>query len=276
MNKLINALVAIVLIAGLGVLLYPAVSNQINLYQSGKRILAYGQSADALDPADYRQMLDEARAYNESLKEVVLRDAFASAAQETDESYQRLLRLTDDGIMGVIEIPKIGVRLPIYHTTSDYGLERGVGHMEGTSLPVGGESAHCALSGHRGLPSARLFSDLDQLVEGDLFYITVLNELLVYEVDQILTVLPYELEHVAAVEGEDLVTLVTCTPYGINTHRLLVRGRRVAPEKLSELLATGDSVRTVPMWQSVLFCAIPFAAVGLLLMLLIRPKRRFK
>ena len=167
------------------------------------------------------------------------------------------------------------MRLPIHHGTGTDVLRQGVGHMEGTSLPVGGEGTHCGMSGHRGLPSARLFTDLDQLVVGDLFYIIVLDELLVYQVDSIMVVLPHELDYLAVQPGEDLCTLVTCTPYGVNTHRLLVRGRRVALESVSGLLMLDDSVADVADWNSVLICAAPAALTGLLLMLLIRPKRRF-
>ena len=218
-------------------------------------------------------MLQAARAYNETLQGVEVRDAFTDAQEREDAVYEGLLDVNGDGIMGVIEIPKIGVRLPIYHGTGSYGLERGVGHMEGTSLPVGGEGAHCGLSGHRGLPSARLFTDLDQMERGDLFFINVLGELLVYQVDQVNVVLPHELEYMAAVEGEDLVTLVTCTPYGVNTHRLLVRGRRTALEDVTDLLGAG--VTTLPAWRGALICALPVLILGLLLMLLIRPKKRF-
>lgn len=276
MSKIINLLIAVILLAALGALLYPTASDQYNQFQNARRILAYNRTIDSADPADSAAMLEAARAYNDTLKGVEIRDAFTEADMQTSERYQALLNLNGDGIMGVIEIPKIGVRLPIYHTTQDYGLERGAGHMEGTSLPVGGPGTHCGIAGHRALPSARLFTDLDRMERGDLFYITVLGELLVYQVDQVLVVLPHELDHMAVVEGEDLVTLVTCTPYGVNTHRLLVRGRRVALEDVSALLATDDSVEDVGGLQAALICAAPAALVGWLLMLIIRPKRRYR
>ena len=189
--------------------------------------------------------------------------------------YERLLDPAGDGVMGVIEIPKIGVRLPIYHGTEDFGLERGVGHMVGTSLPVGGEGTHCGLAGHRGLPSARLFTDLDQIESGDLFYINVLGELLAYQVDRISVVLPHELEYLEVVDGEDYVTLITCTPYGVNTHRLLVRCKRARLEDLVDTLALADSVDNALEWQGALVCGAPPAAIGFLLMLLIHPRRKY-
>ncbi|MGX8706310.1 MAG: class C sortase, partial [bacterium] len=227
-------------------------------------------------PAENRQLMADAREYNLTFTNTSIRDVFTEAAQRSSPRYRGLLNPNGDGIMGVIEIPKIGVKLPIYHTTDDYGLTRGVGHMEGTSLPVGGKNTHCGLAGHRALPSARLFTDLDRLGRGDLIYITVLNELLVYQVDQISVVLPHELDYMAIVNGMDLVTLVTCTPYGVNSHRLLVRGRRVALENISAALALSDSVYDATLLEGAVVCAVPVAAVGLLFMALIRPKRRFR
>ena len=273
MSKIINLLLVVVALSAAGLLLYPTASDQYNQYLNARTIYRYNRTAEELPEEDHREMLQAARAYNETLQGVEVRDAFTDAQEREDAVYEGLLDVNGDGIMGVIEIPKIGVRLPIYHGTGSYGLERGVGHMEGTSLPVGGEGAHCGLSGHRGLPSARLFTDLDQMERGDLFFINVLGELLVYQVDQVNVVLPHELEYMAAVEGEDLVTLVTCTPYGVNTHRLLVRGRRTALEDVTDLLGVG--VTTLPAWRSALICALPVLILGLLLMLLIRPKKRF-
>ena len=174
--------------------------------------------------------------------------------------------------MGYIEIPSIDVHLPIYHGTDDAVLQIAVGHLEWTSLPVGGESTHCVLSGHRGLPSARLFTDLDQLKEGDYFMLNILDETLTYEVDQIRIVEPQETDDLLIVEGEDLVTLVTCTPYGINTHRMLVRGRRIATEEVRAVRrVTADAIQIEPI------IVAPFVALPILLVLLIVlliPKRR--
>ena len=156
-----------------------------------------------------------------------------------------------------------------------FDAAQGAGHMEGTSLPVGGESTHCGIAGHRGLPSAKLFSDLDQMQRGDVIYLNVLGELMVYQVDQISVVLPHETDYMSIIEGGDYLTLVTCTPYGVNSHRLLVRGKRADLEDLVDVLAFGDSAEKTPDWQGALVCAAPVIAVGLLLMLLIRPKRKF-
>ena len=276
MQKIINILVVVIVLSALGLVLYPTVSDQYNRYANKRRIYSYTHMAETMDPAEYREMMADALAYNETLQEAEIHDVFTEAAERSSPRYRGLLNPNGDGIMGVLEIPKIGVRLPIYHTTEDFGLERGVGHMEGTALPVGGPSTHCGLAGHRALPSARLFTDLDRLGRGDLMYITVLNQLLVYQVDQISVVLPHELGYMAVEEGMDLLTLVTCTPYGVNSHRLLVRGRRVALEDIAEALALSDSVDPATLPEGAVVCAIPVAAVGLLLMLLIRPKRRFK
>lgn len=276
MKRFINFLLVLVLLAGVGTLLYPTVSDQYNRYQNSRRIEAYHRVSDALDPEAYRAILEACAAYNRSVAGVDLQDAFGgdAAPLESSQTYWSLLNPNGDGIMGIIEIPKIGVRLPIYHTTEDDGLTKGVGHMEGTSLPVGGETTHCALAGHRGLPSARLFTDLDLMAEGDLFYLSALNETLVYQVDQILVVEPYEMDALALVDGEDLVTLVTCTPYGVNTQRLLVRGRRVQASDISQLLAMEDGVSEMPLWQSGLILAAPVFLAGLLLLALFSLFRR--
>ena len=276
MSKLINVLIAVVLLSAAALLLYPTVSDQYSQFQNTRRILSYSRVAEDMDPADNAGMLEAARAYNRSLTDVEIKDVFTEAADESSSEYRALLDPNGDGIMGLIEIPKIGVRLPIYHTTEDYGLERGAGHMEGTALPVGGEGTHCGIAGHRGLPSARLFTDLDKLVSGDLIYLTVLDQLLVYQVDQISVVLPHELDYMAVQEGMDLLTLGTCTPYGVNTHRLLVRGRRVALEDISDTLMRSDAVEPADLPLGAAVCAVPFLAVGLILMLVIRPKRRYK
>ena len=275
MSKAINVLIVVVLISAIAMLLYPTVSDQYSQYANNRRILSYSREIEVIDPTANAEMLSAARAYNEVIKNTEIRDAFDEAAIETSEEYQALLNPNGDGVMGLIEIPKIGVRLPIYHGTNESDLVRGAGHMEGTSLPVGGESTHCGIAGHRGLPSAKLFSDLDQMQRGDVIYLNILGELLVYQVDLISVVLPYELDYMSVIEGEDYLTLVTCTPYGVNTHRLLVRGRRARLEDLVDTLTFADSVERALDWQGALVCAAPVAAVGFLLMLLIRPKRKY-
>ena len=275
MSKAISILIVVVLISAIAMLLYPTVSDQYNLFLNNRRILSYTRQVDAVDPTAGTEMMAAARAYNEEIRNTDIKDAFDAAATDSSAEYQSLLNPNGDGIMGIIEIPKIGVRLPVYHGTGDVGLSQGAGHMEGTSLPVGGESTHCGIAGHRGLPSAKLFSDLDQMQRGDVIYLNVLGELMVYQVDQISVVLPHETDYMSIIEGGDYLTLVTCTPYGVNSHRLLVRGKRADLEDLVDVLAFGDSAEKTPDWQGALVCAAPVIAVGLLLMLLIRPKRKF-
>lgn len=212
------------LLVGLSLLLYPTVSDWWNSMHQSRAITSYAESVASLDEATYEELLDEARAYNETL--VGKENRFEMTDEERQE-YEDLLSVDGTNVIGTIEIDKIDCSLPIYHGSDDAVLQVGVGHLEGSSLPVGGESTHAVITGHRGLPSAKLFTDLDQLEIGDTFVITVLDETLTYEVDQIRIVEPTDLSDLAIEEGQDLCTLVTCTPYGINTHRLLVRGHRV-------------------------------------------------
>ena len=274
MSKIISLLIVVILLSGAGLFLYPTLSDQYNQFQNARRILDYRRVTESMDPAQNADMLKSAREYNEKLRHIEVKDAFTEAASETSPEYRALLDPSGDGIMGYLEIPRIGVRLPVYHSTDDYGLQRGAGHMEGTALPVGGAGTHCGIAGHRGLPSAKLFTDLDQMVRGDLIYITVLGELMVYQVEQVYVVLPHELDYMAIEEGADLLTLVTCTPYGLNTHRLLVQGRRVALQDVMDELAARDSVEQTDMARGILICAAPFALLGLLLTAVFRPRRK--
>ena len=242
-GKVTTALLALALAAGLCLLLYPSVSDWWNSMHSSRAVANYTEEVEALDEGKYDEMLSAASEYNEGL----LSRATDYALTEGQEAeYESLLDLDGSGVMGYIEIPSINVSLPIYHGTSDSVLQVGVGHLEWSSLPVGGDGTHCVLSGHRGLPSAKLFTNLDRLVEGDRFTIRVLGESLVYEVDQVLIVEPDDVSALAVVEGRDLCTLVTCTPYGINSHRLLVRGHRVEPEA-GEATVTSDAVQVEPL-----------------------------
>lgn len=232
MKKKLNIIViAVLFLAGLSVLLYPFVANQWNSYRQSRLMSSYEEGVaekDANGEIDYEAEWEKARAYNGALMPMILPDSFAVAeASDRDEAYMNCLNINGDEIMGIVEIPKIDVELPIYHTTDEEVLQIGAGHLEGSSLPVGGESTHAVISAHRGLPSATLFTDLDQLVEGDHFLLHILDDTLCYEVDQITVVEPDQTESLSVVEGEDLVTLLTCTPYGVNTQRLLVRGHRV-------------------------------------------------
>ena len=228
-NKLI---IGIIFLAGLSLLLYPFVANQWNNYRQKQLISSYEQTVSEKDAAheiDYDAELQKAEAYNEALLPSILPDSFAVAAasDKEDQSYMDALNIAGDEMMGIVEIPKIDIKLPIYHTTDEDVLKQAAGHLEGSSLPIGGKSTHAVISAHRGLPSASLFTDLDQLEAGDTFQITVLDRVLVYEVTQTEVVLPEELNDLTVESGKDQVTLVTCTPYGVNSHRLLIHGERV-------------------------------------------------
>lgn len=216
-------IIALIFLAGLGFLLYPTVSNLWNRAHQSRAIATYTKQVEKLDDSQNKEMLKAARKYNKSL---LKKSDHWKLSKKDKKKYESLLDVSGTGIMGYIEIPKIDCSLPIYHGTDEGALQIAIGHLEGSSLPVGGKSIHCVLSGHRGLPSARLFTDLDQMEEGDVFVLNVLGRKLAYEVDQIKVVLPDEMSDLEIVQGKDLCTLVTCTPYGINTHRLLVRGHR--------------------------------------------------
>ena len=230
-SKTSKLMIGIIFLAGLSLLLYPFVANQWNNYRQKQLISSYEQTVsqkEASNGIDYDAELKKAEAYNEALLPSILPDSFAIAdASEEDQTYMNTLNIAGDEMMGIVEIPKIDIKLPIYHTTKEDVLKQAAGHLEGSSLPIGGKSTHSVISAHRGLPSASLFTDLDQLKKGDHFLIHVLNKTLCYEVDKISVVKPEETSALAVEEGEDLVTLLTCTPYGVNTERLLVRGHRV-------------------------------------------------
>lgn len=234
-SKTSKLMIGIIFLAGLSLLLYPFVANQWNNYRQKQLISSYEQTVsqkEASNGIDYDAELKKAEAYNEALLPSILPDSFAIAdASEEDQTYMNTLNIAGDEMMGIVEIPKIDIKLPIYHTTKEDVLKQDAGHLEGSSLPIGGKSTHSVISAHRGLPSASLFTDLDQLKKGDHFLIHVLNKTLCYEVDKISVVKPEETSALAVEEGEDLVTLLTCTPYGVNTERLLVRGHRVPYEE---------------------------------------------
>ena len=211
---------------GLSLLLYPSVSNWWNSLHASSVIVEYNAAQEELSAEDYEALFAAAEDYNRNISEI----DFPLMYCDQVAGYEQVLNLDGSGVMGYIHIPKIKVKLPILHGTSEGVLQKAIGHLQGTSLPTGGAGNHCVLSAHRGLPSARLFTDLDQIKTGDDFTLTVLNRELHYEVDQILTVEPHEVEALYPVEGEDYCTLVTCTPYGVNSHRLLVRGRRILQE----------------------------------------------
>ena len=260
-KHLSTAALILALLAGVSLLLYPTVSNYWNARHASRAVANYTQEVQALDRDAYDRMLAEAADYNRSL--LTRENAFAlTDAQQAQ--YDRLLDISGTGVMGYIEIPSINVSLPVCHGTSDSVLQIAVGHLSWTSLPVGGAGAHCVLSGHRGLPSAKLFTNLDRLVEGDTFVVRVLDEALTYEVDQILIVEPEDVTALQIEPGKDLCTLVTCTTYGINSHRLLVRGHRVETAQAEEAVRlVSDGIRIEPLLVA------PVVALPMLLALLL-------
>ena len=259
-RTLSTVILILVFLVGLSLLLYPTVSDYWNSLHQSRAIASYAEQVAALDNETYERLWEEARAYNETLPGKA--DRFRMSEEELAE-YEQLLSVSGSNVIGYIEIEKIDCYLPIYHGTSESVLQVGVGHLEGSSLPTGGAGTHCVVSGHRGLPSAKLFTDLDKMEEGDTFRLYVLDETMTYEVDQILVVEPSEVDALAIADGEDYCTLVTCTPYGINTHRLLVRGHRVENEaEAPAVRVTADAARIEPAAMA------PAAAAPLLLVLL--------
>ena len=270
-GNFITLLLVLILLVGLSLLLYPTVSDYWNSYHQTRAIAAYSEEVANLNQEQYDEIWAAAERYNASLND---RDEAYLLSDAHKEEYERQLDVSGLGIMGYIEIPSIDCSLPIYHGTDESVLQIAVGHLEWSSLPVGGESTHCVLSGHRGLPSAKLFTNLDKLQEGDIFMLRVLDEVLTYEVNQILIVEPQETGALRIEEGKDYCTLVTCTPYGINTHRLLVRGHRIDNlEEVKTVRVTADAVQIEPMLVAPM-AAIPILLVLLLLLLL--PRRRKK
>lgn len=270
-KKSTTFILILVLLAGLSLLLYPTVSDYWNSFHQSRAISSYAEQVAELDDDTYDRLWADAQAYNERLAG---RSWRYNMTDEERAEYESLLNVSGNGIIGYIEIRAIKCSLPIYHGTDESVLQIAVGHIEGTSLPVGGRSTHCVLSGHRGLPSAKLFTDLDKLVVGDTFMMRILDETLTYEVDQIRIVLPNETEDLNIEEGKDYCTLVTCTPYGINTHRLLVRGHRIEnPEDTQMIRVTADAMQIEPMLVAPVL-AIPMLL--LLMILLLLPKHHGK
>lgn len=257
-RKLSTMLLILVFFAGLSLLLYPSLSDYWNSFHASQAVATYSEEVRNLNADKYGRLIREAREYNAALPGRYK----AFFLSESDRStYNALLDVNGTGVMGYIEIPTIQISLPIYHGTEDEVLQIAVGHLDWSSLPVGGEGTHCVLSGHRGLPSAKLFTNLDKLVAGDKFVIRVLDEVMTYEVDQILIVEPNDLSALAIEKGKDLCTLVTCTPYGVNSHRLLVRGHRVENES-EEIRVTSDAMEIDPL------IVAPAVALPMLLALL--------
>lgn len=260
-NHRSTILLILILLIGLSLMLYPSFADWWNSFHSSRAIASYVEQVANIDDAQYEELWDAAWDYNQSL---LHRPNDFLLSDEQQEIYKSLLDIGGNGIMGYIEIPVIDVMLPIYHGTKESVLQIAVGHLDWTSLPVGGAGSHCVVSGHRGLPSARLFTDLDKLKVGDVFMLHVLNEILTYEIDQILIVEPQDTDPLLIEPGKDLCTMITCTPYGINSHRMLVRGHRIESQEAPKVIRiTADAVRIEPLMVA------PFVAVPILLVLLI-------
>ena len=261
MRKHLPTIILIVIfLAGLSLLLYPSFSDYWNTFHQSRAVVAYAETVANIDDEEYERLLSEAVIYNEDLARSGI---LWTMTDEDTERYEKTLDIGATGMMSYIEIPKINCSLPVYHGIEESVLQTSIGHIAGSSLPVGGESTHCVLSGHRGLPSAKLFTDLDKLVEGDEFLIRTLDEVLTYEVDQIRVVEPTDLSDIQIVDGMDYCTLVTCTPYGINTHRLLVRGHRIETANMTEARVTADAIQLETV------VVAPFVAIPIILLLLI-------
>ena len=272
-KNLSTVILILVFLTGLSLLLYPSVSDYWNSFHQSRAIATYASDVAAMDDQTYEKLWEDAQAYN---KRLLRREEPLRQTEKRMDEYERLLNVDATGVMGYIEIPELKVSLPIYHGVDEGVLQIAVGHIPGSSLPVGGKGTHCVLSGHRGLPSAKLFTDLDELREGDRFLLRVLDETLTYEVDQILIVEPQEVDDIAIDPEQDYCTLVTCTPYGINTHRLLVRGHRVENQADAQAIrVTADAMQIEPVIVAPIVAA-PML-LGLMLWVLLRnPKKKRK
>lgn len=255
---------------GIFLLLYPTVSDYWNSIHQSQAVSSYVENVTEIDNEEYGEILEAAEEYN---REIFSGGARWNMTEAEKKEYEKQLDVSGSGVMGYIEIPQLRCRLPVYHGTDPEVLQVAIGHIEGSSLPVGGKNTHCVLSGHRGLPSAKLFSELDKLAEGDLFILGVLDETLTYEVDQIRIVEPQDLSELEVKEGMDYCTLVTCTPYGVNSHRLLVRGHRVENERSGAAVrVTADAIQVEPVQVAPLVAA-PMLAV-LLIWMLVKTRRK--
>ena len=286
-KKIPGILFGLLFLIGFGILVYPTVADQWNTYRQSRLISSYEDRIQEMEPEDFTAEWEKARAFNDTLTQnSIYGDVFGEEDQELEDTdYWQILNVGGDGVMGYLSIPKINIKLSIYHGTYDEVLQTGVGHLNGTKLPIGGESTHSVLAAHRGLPSARLFTDIDQMEKGDMFYIHVLDETLAYQVDQILDMVDkddYEtLEEALRIqEGKDQVTLFTCTPYGVNSHRLLVRGTRVPYNGEEEIESTPadtmlEAVQNYYMLYLILGLSITLLII-LLMRFLMKPKRKNK
>mgnify|MGYP005760361387 CR=1 FL=1 len=286
-KKIPGIIFGLMFLIGFGILVYPTVADQWNTYRQSRLISSYENRIQEMEPEDFTAEWEKARAFNDTLTQnSIYGDVFGEEDQELEDTdYWQILNVGGDGVMGYLSIPKINIKISIYHGTSDEVLQTGVGHLNGTKLPIGGESTHSVLAAHRGLPSARLFTDIDQMEKGDMFYIHVLDETLAYQVDQIFDMVDKDdhetLEEALRIqEGEDQVTLFTCTPYGVNSHRLLVRGTRVPYNGEEEIESTPadtmlEAVQNYYMLYLILGLSITLLII-LLMRFLMKPKRKNK
>ena len=268
-KNLITIILFGMIVVGLGLIAYPSVADWWNSFHQTRAVAAYASKIADMSHEEYDKILNEAAEYNKQIAETGVR---WQMSDEEIQEYNSILDITGTGIMAYIDIPKIHVQLPIYHGTDDTILQIAVCHITGSSLPVGGETSHCIVSGHRGLPSAKLFSDLDELVVGDLWTVNVLDQTLTYEVDQIRVVLPTDLKYLEMEDGKDYCTLVTCTPYGVNTHRLLVRGHRV-PNVQGNARVTADALQIEPAYVAP-FIGIPIILILIVMMIIATRKKK--
>ena len=286
-KKIPGIIFGLMFLIGFGILVYPTVADQWNTYRQSRLISSYENRIQEMEPEDFTAEWEKARAFNDTLTQnSIYGDVFGEEDQELEDTdYWQILNVGGDGVMGYLSIPKINIKIPIYHGTSDDVLQTGVRHLNGTKLPIGGESTHSVLAAHRGLPSARLFTDIDQMEKGDMFYIHVLDETLAYQVDQIFDMVDKDdhetLEEALRIqEGKDQVTLFTCTPYGVNSHRLLVRGTRVPYNGEEEIESTPadtmlEAVQNYYMLYLILGLSITLLII-LLMRFLMKPKRKNK
>ena len=276
-KKIPGIIFGLMFLIGFGILIYPTVADQWNTYRQSRLISSYERTINEMEPEDFTAEWEKAQAFNDTLTQnSIYGDVFGEEDQKLEDTdYWQVLNVGGDGVMGYLSIPKINIKLSIYHGTSDEVLQTGVGHLNGTKLPIGGESTHSVLAAHRGLPSARLFTDIDQLEKGDMFYIHVLDETLAYQVDQILDMLDKDdhetLEKALQIEeGKDQVTLFTCTPYGVNSHRLLVRGTRVPYTGEEDAAATPVDTMLEAVQNYYMLYLILGLAITLLIILLMK------
>ena len=276
-KKIPGIIFGLMFLIGFGILVYPTVADQWNTYRQSRLISSYERTISDMEPEDFTAEWEKAQAFNDTLTQnSIYGDVFGEEDQELEDTdYWQVLNVGGDGVMGYLSIPKINIKLSIYHGTSDEILQTGVGHLNGTKLPIGGENTHSVLAAHRGLPSARLFTDIDQLEKGDMFYIHVLDETLAYQVDQILDMVDKDdhetLEKALQIEeGKDQVTLFTCTPYGVNSHRLLVRGTRVPYTGEEEAASTPVDTMLEAVQNYYMLYLILGLAITLLIILLMR------